>query len=592
MMCTQATRQIIFNLNLNESIDFNLLDDWLTSVLKIDIEYHDNTLNPVESLVNRKLLFIRELLQAVLVPYFDIGTILKLDQNLKTPSKWTIQVAIVNIDNIPNILYQTIINFAIENIDWMTNNPKTTQNIEYLYGLIQKEIINKFKGMVGSGKSTMPMLRVAHQQNIPFFYLGGGTYQLGCGAKSRQVSRSTTDLDSNIGAKMSDNKMLASNLIRMAGLPAPVNGLVATNKNAIDIANKIGWPIVVKPVDADRGEGVTVGVSNNKELKIAFKKALQFSKSKNIIIEKEVKGIAHRIFIANGKLLYVIKRLPKAIKGDGQKIVSQLIEEANNKIKSNPPWLCEKFFPNDSEAIVAMKKSGFSLSSIPKDGELVPLRIIESTASGGTPKDLTNDIHPDNLDISLRAAKLFGLEIAGIDIIITDIKKPWHETGAIINEVNIAPVLGWSEISKGYISTFIKNIMDGDGRIPISVVIGGDEAMDSAIKEQNTLIKQRVACFLTSHNITMSESTKEMILPFKGLYKRCIALLLNPQVEAIVLVIQTDEFLYNGLPIDGISQITNTGRELMSSKNINQKISQDRFEILLNLLNEYKIEQL
>ncbi|MCK4875042.1 MAG: hypothetical protein KAS26_04255 [Sulfurimonas sp.] len=276
-MYTQPTRKITFTLNVDEPIDFNLLDDWLTSVLKIEIDDGDNTVNPIESLIERKLLFIKSLLQAILLPCFDMGTILKLDQNLKTPSKWTVQVAVVNIDNIPNILYQTIINFTIKNIDWMTKNPKTIQNIEYLYGLIQKEIINKFKRMVGSGKSTMPMLRVAHQQNIPFFYLGGGTYQLGCGAKSRQVSRSTTDLDSNIGAKMSNNKMLTSNLIRMAGLPAPVNGVASNIQNATTIANKIGWPIVVKPVNADRGEGVTIGVKNNKQLKSTFKEAQRFS---------------------------------------------------------------------------------------------------------------------------------------------------------------------------------------------------------------------------------------------------------------------------------------------------------------------------
>ncbi len=587
-MYTQAIRKITFTLNVDEPIDFNLLDDWLTSVLKIEIDDGDNTINPIESLIERKLLFIRSLLQAVLLPCFDMGTILKLDQNLKTPSKWTVQVAVVNIDNIPNVLYQTIINFTIKNIDWMTKNPKTIQNIEYLYGLIQKEIINKFKRMVGSGKSTMPMLRVAHQQNIPFFYLGGGTYQLGCGAKSRQVSRSTTDLDSNIGAKMSNNKMLTSNLIRMAGLPAPVNGVSSTVQNATAVANKIGWPIVVKPVDADRGEGVTIGVKNNKQLKIAFKEAVRFSRSKNIIIEKEVKGVAHRIFIANGKLLYVVKRLPKAIKGDGQKIVSQLIEEANKVVLDNPPWLRDKVFPDDSEAVVAMKKSGFSLSSIPKDGELVPLRMIESTASGGTSKDLTNDIHPDNLDISLRAAKLFGLEIAGIDIITTDIKKPWHETGAIINEVNLAPLLGGGEISRSYIPNFLKNIMDGDGRIPISVVIGGGEAMDSAIKEQNTLIKQGVSCFLTSHKVTINQSASEMILPFKGLHQRCKALLLNSQVQVLILVLQTDEFLYTGLPIDGISQITNTGGELVSSKDAQKELQQDRVDALLSLIDKIK----
>jgi len=587
-MYTQATRQITFGLNHTKSINFNLLDDWLISVLKIDIEDKDNIINPIESLVKRKLLFIRSLLQAILLPCFDFGSILKLEQSLKTPSKWNVKVMIANIEHIPNILYQTIINFAIKNIDWMMKNPKTTQNIEFLYKLIQKEVINKFKRMSGSGKSTIPMLREAHKQNIPFFHLGAGTYQLGCGIKSRQVSRSTIDLDSNIGAKMSNNKMLTSNLIRMAGLPAPTNGVATTIQSATIIANKIGWPIVIKPVDADRGEGVTIGVKNNKQLKIAFKEALRFSRSKNIIIEKEVKGVAHRIFIANGKLLYVIKRLPKAIKGDGQKVVSQLIEEANKVVLDNPPWLREKVFPDDSEAITAMKKSGFSMSSIPKDGELVPLRMIESTASGGTSKDLTNYIHQDNIDISIRVAKLFNLNIAGVDIITTNIKKPWHETGAIINEINLAPLLGGSEISKKYLPTFFKNIMDGDGRISINIVIGGDKAMSEAIKEQNNLIEQGIACYLTSHKITISEYKNEMILPFASIYKRCKALLLNTKVQALILVVQTDEFLYMGLPIDKMNIIINTKEDLISSKNIDKKLSQDRVKELVNLIENNK----
>ncbi|MCK4975078.1 MAG: carboxylate--amine ligase, partial [Sulfurimonas sp.] len=178
------------------------------------------------------------------------------------------------------------------------------------------------------------------------------------------------------------------------------------------------------------------------------------------------------------------------------------------------------------------------------------------------------------------------VEIAGIDIITTDIKKPWHEIGAIINEVNLAPLLGGGEISRSYVPAFLKNIMDGDGRIPISAVIGGDEAMDSAIKEQSTLIKQGVSCFLTSHKVTINQSASEMILPFKGLHQRCKALLLNSQVQALILVIKTDEFLYTGLPIDGISQITNTGGDLVSSKDAQKELQQDKVDALYSLIDK------
>ena len=403
--------------------------------------------------------------------------------------------------------------------------------------------------------------------------------------KSRLINRSTSDLDSSIGAKLSNDKMMTSNIVRMAGLPAPVNGLANNIKNAIIIANKIGWPLVVKPVDADRGEGVTVGVTNDKELKTAFEKAKRFSRSKRIIIEREVSGVAHRIFIAKGRLIYAVKRLPISIEGDGVKDVSVLIKEANKITRSNPPWLREKIFPDDKEALEVMQISNYSLASIPKNGELVPLRVIESTASGGTPQNVTDIIHPDNIDIALRAVKLFGLEVSGVDIISEDISKPWHVNGAIINEVNYAPAFGVSEIAKNYIPTYLDLILDDNGKIPISIVVGGNNAMDVALQEQTKLMQKEISCFVSSHNVTINAFRKAVILPFKSLYKRCRALLMNRQVEAIILVVQTDEFLHSGLPCSHIDKVTKVDEELVSSKNLQKKVSKDRVEALMKLMN-------
>ncbi|PHQ65330.1 MAG: carboxylate--amine ligase, partial [Sulfurimonas sp.] len=351
------------------------------------------------------------------------------------------------------------------------------------------------------------------------------------------------------------------------------------------IAKKIGWPVVVKPADADRGEGVTVGVTNDKELKIAFEKAKRFSRSKRIIVEREVKGVAHRIFIVKGELIYAVKRLPISVEGDGVKEVSELIKDANEIIRSKPPWLRKKIFPDDKEAVEVMKRSNYSLASIPEKEELVPLRVIESTASGGTPQNVTDMIHPDNIDIALRAVKLFGLEVSGVDIISEDITAPWHVNGAIINEVNFAPAFGVSEISKNYIPTYLNLILDNDGRIPISVVVGGHKAMDIALQEQTMLMQKGISCFLSSHNVTINALRKGVILPFKSLYKRCRALLMNSQVEAIILVVQTDEFLYSDLPCSHINKVTNIDAELISSKNLKNKVSKDRADALIKLIN-------
>jgi cyanophycin synthetase len=584
-MYMQQTRNFTFNLNSPKKFNFDLLDNWLELALKIDIKDQKSSNVPMETLINRELLFIRSLMQAILLPYFDSGTLLKVKQNKKNHLKWSASVALVYIEHIPEVCYEIIINFAIKNIYWMMNSQVTDENREKLYERIEKEIIHKLKGVSGSGKSTIPILTTAYEKKIPFFHLGAGTYQLGYGSKLRLINRSTSDLDSSIGAKLSNDKMMTSNIIRIAGLPAPVNGVANSVENAIIIAKKIGWPVVVKPADADRGEGVTVGVTNDKQLKIAFEKAKRFSRSKRIIVEREVNGVAHRIFIAKGELIYAVKRLPISIEGDGVKEVCQLIKEANELTRSKPPWLRKKIFPDDKEALEVMKRSNYSLASIPEKEELVPLRIIESTASGGTPQNVTDIIHPDNIDIALRAVKLFGLEVSGVDIISDDITKPWHINGAIINEVNFAPAFGVSEISKSYIPTYLNLIIDDDGKIPISIILGGNRAMDVALQEQNVLMQKGISCFVSSHNVTINGLRKGVILPFKSLYKRCRALLMNSQVEAIILVVQTDEFLYSGLPCSHINKVTKVDTELISSKNLKIKVSQDRSEALLKLIN-------
>lgn len=242
-------------------------------------------------------------------------------------------------------------------------------------------------------------------------------------------------------------------------------------------------------------------------------------------------------------------------------------------------------YPSDTEAIQSMKKLGYTLNSVAKKGEMVPLRIIESTASGGYNENFTTTIHPENIDISLRATKLFGLEIAGIDIISDDIKKPWHENGAIINEVNFAPLLGRGDISKKYIPEFLKHLLGGNGKIPIFVYVGESKAMSLAIEKQATLIDEGIDCFVTSHKVTVNNLRKGMILPFQSLNKRYKALLLNRQVEAIILVVQTDELLYDGLPINEKVQLINTNEKLVSSKNTNQKVEQKRVDELIKLFN-------
>jgi len=592
---SQPLQQFRIKVGCPVSADLDSIDDWLKSTLAIEIEpcRCSVTLEQMEQssnalmlgLVWRILLLIRALLQAVRVPAFDPGRVLGIEQDRQNPSDWTATVGVAKIDHIPRQCYTVTIDEAIKTVLWTVGKPRIPENIENLHNMIERQVIRPLRNMVAAGKSTIPVLRAAHEQDIPFMHLGAGVYQLGWGSKSRRMDRSSTESDSAIGSRLVQNKVLSANLMRMAGLPAPEHGVAATKEDALRMAaNHLGWPVVVKPVDRDRGEGVTTDIVDETQLFDAFKKAGGMSKSRHVLVERQVAGVCHRLFIANGQLLYAVKRLPKSVKGDGRQTVAGLIREANQIERNKPPWLRTEPFPGDALAIEAMKDAGFSLDSVPPEDALVPLRKIESTRWGGFDEEVTGRIHPDNLDVALRAASLFGLNVAGIDIITPDIGIPWHANGAIINEINYAPLFGGGEISRSHIPVFLEKFLEGDGRIPIEVFVGGVRAMNMAMKRQRELLGQGIRCALTSHTTTWAISDETTHFPLPGLFRRCRALLMNGQVEAVVLVIQTDEFLRTGLPIDRIDQITTSAGALTVWNRPNEKLSQNRYKSLLALL--------
>lgn len=521
---------------------------------------------PFAELAWRILLLSKALLQAANFPVFDSGCVLRIEQDGNNSASWVTTVAVVYIDNLPLRCLTVAQNEAVRLVLWLAQKPLTAESMTKLFDTIHKQVLPPLRRQVASGKSTLHVLRAAHARNIPFSHLGGGVYQLGWGSKGRLTDRSTTAMDSAIGSKLAQNKVWSATLLRMAGLPAPQHVVVATQEDAMRAAHRLGWLVVVKPVDRERGEGVTVGVRDDQQLLAAFKLAKGMSRVRQALVEREVKGVCHRLFIADGHLLYAVKRLPKSIHGDGRQTIAALIGEANRCNDLRPPWLRSERYPEDALAGAAMAAAGFSFDSIPAAGIRVPLRMVESSAWGGFDEDVTASIHPANLDIALRATALFNLQVAGIDIITPAIDKPWHENGAIINEVNFAPLLGGGEISRNHVPEFISRLIYGDGRIPIEAVVGGAAALEVALTRQKELAREKVDCYITSHDMTLTATGNEMQFPFISLSRRCQALLMDRRVDALVLVVQTDELLRSGLPLDRIKCCTASGDALKQAQ--------------------------
>jgi len=577
----QKMEQFNINLNSNITIDLKQIDLWLINVLNINIEKYSNN-SDIFLFVQRILLLTKELLQAIKIPVFDNGEILDIYQN--NENELIITINIVSIDYIPKDLYISIINSSLNILLDFIKNPISPQNIQKLFKLIETQIINPFSQISGSGKSTLPVLKVAYEKHIPFKHLSAGVYQLGWGSKAKRINRSVIEQDSAIGSQMAQNKIITAMLLKNAGLPSSEHKVVLAFEEALSVAKEFSVPLVVKPADQDRGEGVSINIKNDKQLLEAFNIAKEASLSKQIIIEKEVKGVCCRIFIVNNKLLYAVKRLPKSIVGNGINSVKEIIHIVNEIELNTPPWKRNEFFPMDELAIKSINKAGFTLYSIPKINQLVPLRDIESTQWGGFDEDITNLIHPDNLNIAIKAAKLFGLCVAGIDIITPDISIPWYKNNAIINEVNFSPLLGGGDISKKAIPDYLNEFIKDDGRIPITVILGDDKAMNCALKVQKDEINKNLNTFITSHNKTLSYDNKEIFLSANTLWERCQALLFDSKVDSLILVVQTDELLFNKLPIDCFDKIIIASQYLYSWKNEQKKVETHDLIKIIELL--------
>jgi cyanophycin synthetase len=481
--------------------------------------------------VNYCLSLSRFFLELGGMPVFDSPSLRSIKKIDSTGPKYNIKALYPCVDFMPKLAYQTAINAAIKLVAWMVKTELSNNHSEECYNFIEINLIKPLRALIPSGKSTIPLLKVAHERNIPFFHLGLGIYQIGCGSQSRRLDRSVNELDSVIGSRLSQNKAATARLIRSAGLPAPVHLIVSSESEGLLAAKKIGYPVVVKALDLDRGEGVVVDVSDDVSLRLAFNEAIELSNIKKVIIERQVLGVCHRLFIANGKLLYAVKRLPMSVRGDGAQSIKQLINQEVLQQKEMPSWRRSGIKEIDDVAIKSIAKAGYTTDSILDEGILVPLRPIESTAWGGIDVDVTNCIHPDNLTIAIQSANIFGLNTAGIDIISPDISYPWHQNGGIINEVNFAPLFGGAEISRSYIPKFFSEFINGEGRIPIEI----HETLLEAKNKQHQYIKKGMKCFLVASHETLDANLNKIYFPFDSIKKRVKALLYRLDVEAIVI---------------------------------------------------------
>jgi cyanophycin synthetase len=295
---------------------------------------------------------------------------------------------------------------------------------------------------LGYGPSTGAIVSEAERRNIPVIRLDPrrSLVQLGHGKYQKRIWATVTSETSNISVDIAANKELTNRLLQEVGIPVPRGVVVRNADDAVRQAERIGYPVVIKPLDGNHGRGVCINLKNEEEVRKFYPVAESESRAGTVVVETYVVGKDYRILVVNNEVVSVAERVPAHVVGDGEHTVARLIEITNSDPRRGVGH--EKILTRitvDSQTLETLQRQGIGLEDVPPAGQLVQLKQTGNMSTGGTSIDRTDDIHPDNVQIARQAAMVVGLDIAGIDFIASDISQSVRQSGGAIVEVNAGP---------------------------------------------------------------------------------------------------------------------------------------------------------
>jgi cyanophycin synthetase len=289
------------------------------------------------------------------------------------------------------------------------------------------------------GPSTGAIVEEARRRGIPVRRLNNySLVQLGLGRNLHRIQATLTDSTSAIGVEIAQDKDDTKRVLENIGLPVPKGDVARTVERALEIAADIGYPVILKPLAANHGRGISGRLNDEEGLREAWKQSSAYGS--RIVIEQFAEGRDHRVLVVNKKVVAAAERVPANVLGDGKRTIAELIDEANKDSRRGVGHtkILTKI-PTDERAIEHLARNGRTMKTIPAEGEMVTLAATANLSTGGTSIDRTDEMHPDNVTACEMAAGVIGLDIAGIDVLTPDISVPFRENNSVIIEVNAGP---------------------------------------------------------------------------------------------------------------------------------------------------------
>ena len=390
--------------------------------------------------------------------------------------------------------------------------------------------------------------------------------QFGYGVKQRRIQAAETDRTGAIAEQIAQDKELTRMLLKAVGVPVPEGRPVSDADDAWEAACDIGVPVVVKPQDGNQGRGVATNLTTHEQVVAAYRAAL--AEGKQVIVEKFAPGHDYRVLVVGGKVVAAARREPAQVLGDGIHTIRELVDTANlDPRRGEHHATVLSKIKLDAVAQGVLADQGYTADSVPPAGSIVLIRRNGNLSTGGTAIDVTERVHPQVAARAVDAAQVIGLDIAGVDVVATDISVPLEEQAGVIVEVNAAPGLrmhlepsvGISRpVGEAIVDTLFPN--GDDGRIPIAAVTGTNGKTTTTRFIAHILRGKGLRVGMTCTDGIYIDSRRIDTGDCAG-PKSARAVLMNPNVEAAVFETARGGVLREGLGFDrcDVAVVTNVG---------------------------------
>ncbi len=419
------------------------------------------------------------------------------------------------------------------------------------------------------GPSTAAVVRAARQRGIPVRRLNTGSLvQLGHAARARRICTAETDRTSAVAETIAQDKQLTRSLLQKVGVPVPDGRPVTDAQDAWVAAQEVGLPVVVKPQCGNHGRGVTVHLHTREQVLLAYEAAR--AEGQGVMVERFVPGADYRLLVVGDRLVAAARREPAQVVGDGRRAIAELVALVNqDSRRSDGHGTVLSIIRLDAIALTVLAEQGCTPESVLPAGQRALIRRNANLSTGGTATDVTDLVHPSVAARAVDAARTVGLDIAGIDVMATDIARPLEEQRGAVIEVNAGPGLRMHLVpSAGKPRPVGEAIVDRlfpegqTGRIPIVAVTGVNGKTTTARLLAHLLARPgEVVGLACSDGLYISGRCIDA--PATSGLGGARSLLLNPRVSVAVLETAPEGILREGLGFDhvDVAVVTGTGWE-------------------------------